>query len=313
MNIFHQPFTSFYQDAQFDWARFEDINPLSGTRKIRLIGKPNKSMKNAHREILYDLTSLRVKMPYATGGLKGSSILKDVASHAGAIHIYMTDISDAFPSVTLEAMSNRLYLLEHGNASLEQVSSLLQRFCMVPEEVGKGLVVGGPASNYLFNLLTAHLIDSRISGLLTDEQLPQGWRYTRYFDDIKVSLPFDLKPMHWAEIRRKIRRVITDAGFEISHKKSRVLDLRKGSVNLNGVGLDIDGRIFLPRSYLRETRRLIDELTRQEASRDNRKVRSVCGRFAHVRQFIGHPNAQLNNTDRMLLDSILKFERTLFD
>ena len=137
----------------------------------------------------------------------------------------------------------------------------MKRFCLfLPNG---GLIIGAPASPALFNLYAGVLLDEPLGALCAK----WGVTYTRYLDDFTFSAP-EGNPIGEKK-RRAIREVIARAGFEVSHRKSAVYDLRKGAIIINGVGLEHGGRIFCPRHYTEKIKGvMLLRLGRRNVSRE---------------------------------------------
>lgn len=221
-----------------------DVNPLSGSRKRRLINDPNPAMKSLHRRMLRFVRGLPVELPSSTACRKGQSALRNVLLHrkdgqAGfRRYFYLTDISSAYQAVRPEQIARILVWASTVRPLRydEVLETLSEHFF---DRTLGGLATGGPASPDLFNLYCEFLIDRRLRDLCER----YGLRYTRYLDDLTFS---SLTPIGKKK-RQALRNVILAAGFRLSDKKTRVLDLRKGPVSVNGIGICLDGRIFLPR------------------------------------------------------------------
>lgn len=237
------------------WLR--DVNPVSRNIKTRRISAPNSSMRQVHEGLIYYIRNrVRLEMPNATAGRLGDSALNNVLRHRKNNpkrrgfnrYIVLLDISSAYQAVDIDKLVNALIVTNPALKGREQeIKDLIGPFCFDP--VVGGLVTGGPASPDFFNLYCEVLIDRELRELC--EQY--GITYSRYIDDLTFSSvdPIGLKK------RRKLREVLTKAGFRISDSKARVYDLRKNPVEINGVGVCLNGRIYLPRHSLNHIRGLI--------------------------------------------------------
>lgn len=236
-------FSSFYLD---------DFNPLSGTRKRRLIHAPNNAMRVVHRRFIRLLRQIQIlggPSPYATAALPGCSPLHNVERHSNQRYLYLLDLSSAYLNVDGRLLGQILATqiaqiqgaLLATPAEIADMQAFLDQYCL---GVDHGLLTGAPASPDLFNIYAGHLIDRQLAPLLRRH----GLTYTRYLDDLTFS---SSEPIGERK-RAQLRQVIADAGFQISHRKSRIYDLARGSVTVNGIGLTADGRTFVPRAYLRK-------------------------------------------------------------
>jgi hypothetical protein len=103
--------------------------------------------------------------------------------------------------------------------------------------------------------------------------------------------------------RRSIREIIKKAGFEVNHRKTKIFDLKKGPIVINGVGLELGGRIFLPRHYLRKIKGTIYKATK-EGTISKEKVRGMMGVFWGATNVL-----QLTNTERKLISQYEAFQK----
>ena len=62
----------------FQEFQYEDVNPLSGRKKIRTLFNPNQAMRVVHARFLLYLRSLNGISEFATGSVKGGSALSTV-------------------------------------------------------------------------------------------------------------------------------------------------------------------------------------------------------------------------------------------
>lgn len=235
---------------------YNDVNRISQTRKRRLIWEPNPAMRLVHSRLLGYLRIFTGQLEHATGALPGTSPLRHISRHRGRRFLYTIDIKSAYQGVDGEKLADVLCgtikALQDGR---QEVLRFLKKHCLV--SVKHGLVTGAPASPDLFNLYAGKLIDQPLSEYCRKH----GIIYGRYLDDLLFSAdgPIGVKK------RKMIRSIIEAAGFGINHRKAGVFDLAKGPVAINGIGLDLSGRIFLPRHYLRKIKGAIHRAaTRQD-------------------------------------------------
>lgn len=224
-----------------------DKNPVSGAQKRRKIESPNESMRIIHDRFLRYLRRLPLKYSYATGCLPGNSPLKNVQRHRLHRYFYLIDLKNAYSRVEINRLAEILCKTDPFlNNQESAVRLFLETYCI---SQSGGLVVGGPASPDLFNLYCLYLIDN----VLEESLRGCGLIYSRYLDDLVFS---GNEPISRAD-RKQIRYVIENAGFAINHRKSKVVDLKKGPISMNGIGLEFKGRVFLPRHFSRRLSGLI--------------------------------------------------------
>lgn len=228
--------------------------------KLRLVGNPNRAMRTLHRlfgaylrECIFgtDDAGYRVrKLPSATGCVVGSNPLLNAQRHAQGKFFYITDLKDAYPSVSLENLALFItYLVRNADyrddvslkfferderrrslrndLSFPEVLDVLKRNFAGPDS--SGLAVGGPLSPYLMNLYCEVYLDAQLRKICEARRLA----YTRYVDDLVFSGSVPINSL----TRREIRRAVADAGFAVNHRKSKVLAISMGTVHVTKVGL----------------------------------------------------------------------------
>ncbi|MBW4061424.1 hypothetical protein HJC99_02540 [Candidatus Saccharibacteria bacterium] len=238
-------------EPSFRVHRLRDENKVSGVTKWRTIHAPNDPMRKLHSRMIVDLRLLQTKVhgrsPYATAVLPGSSPRRNVERHRGKRYLYLLDLHSAYLYVkggelafilcTLAAQRDGYLVADPSE--LSSTHDFLKRYCL---GTTGGLLTGAPASPDLFNIYAGELIDQRLAPRLKR----WGLTYSRYIDDLTFS---SNEPIGERK-RRAIRDVIAAAGFDISYRKAKVYDLAKGPVQINGIGLDLTGRTYVPRKYL---------------------------------------------------------------
>ena len=213
--------------------------------KGRTIYLPNEPMAKLQADFLKWLEGLRVYMPFAHGGVSGKSTRTNLLPHVGNRYFYTVDIRSAYEALNVEKVARVLHgsslaLMMHRPHYLVE---WLRQWCFLPSG---GVITGAASAPYLFNLYTARNVDSMFAGYRKIKghfQFLQdtGITYTRYLDDLTFS---SNQPIGRAR-RRAIREVIWAAGFELADHKTRVnLDIQKGPIEIAGVMLDSDGRMF---------------------------------------------------------------------
>jgi hypothetical protein len=232
----------------FESFHLTDKNPLSGTKKNRTCNKPNQAMDTLHQRLIIYLRSLKKTLPFATACRPKNSPRKNIQLHSKNRFVFATDIRNAYTNVNGIKLTLILCNLDPKlKEKQREVLNFLEKYCLSPEG---GLVTGAPASPDLFNIYAAILLDESL-GLLCQKY---GITFSRYLDDLLFS---SSKVRIGKRKRKEIRKIIESAGFEVNHRKSMVWDLKKGPVVINGIGLELGGRIFLPRHFLEKIRGLL--------------------------------------------------------
>jgi len=224
----------------------EDVNPLGGTKKIRLIHAPNDAMRLVHARLIRYLRSI-AKLPYATGAVPKSSPLKNAEFHRQQRYFYLVDIRKFFPSIQGEPLTATICSCnEDLRGSEKKVLQFLREYCLDNDR----LITGAPASPDLANIFMGVRADRQLGELCRK----YGLLYTRYLDD----LTFSSKSHPIGDKKRKaLREVILNIGLEINHRKCGYYNIKKKPVIITGVGVRYGGGTFLPRHYVQKLRGMI--------------------------------------------------------
>lgn len=320
---------------EVDWVpRFDFFDKVVGS-KHRTIGAPNISAAMLHRlfrrwlqkECLQHEELKRFVMPRsATAFVYGSSPLQNVWRHRLGRHFYILDLKDAYRNVDVvllgliitailkydayrEDLGDFLHASSFGKCDeavlrkvrtdplYVRVARFVNTFCT--DASGRGLITGGPASPFLFNLFYEAVLDPALRRTCGQQDII----YSRYADDLVFSHP--TRPI-FPVIRKKIRSVIHGLGT-VNHCKSRVLDRAKGVVFITGFGLGEGREIVFPQKKRTKLRGMLRTAFRRQ---EEVNVAVICGHIAHFREYLRRreePTAQ----DRRLLDLIFLFEKLL--
>ncbi len=215
---------------------------------FRDIHKPDKEAREFHEELLERLYELDFDMPYATGGVKGKSLIDNVKPHVDSKIFYMLDIRDAYPSVNGESLAIQLTELGIFD-SFEEAQELLARWCLDPRT--GGLMQGPNASPYLFNLALSPLDD--VLGAWCEER---NLVYTRFFDDVTISAPSG--ETIGQKRRRAIRDIIKSDGWQIKDGKTRIHKSHM-PVTITGIALQPSGYWRIAPQHIRKVLEVFGE------------------------------------------------------
>lgn len=279
----------------------EDINRLGGTRKKRIIEVPNEEMKMVHRRFISYLRSLPVKYLYASGCLPGNSPLKNVERHSNNRFGYLLDLKNAYYQVNIEKLAKIICQadsrLTNQEETIQKIKGFLEKYFM--SRYG-GLTIGGPASPDLFNVYCHYLLDIPLGEISEKYE----WTYSRYLDDLAFSSQIPLTRSQ----REEIRSVIEKNDFVINHLKSRVYDLKKGSVIINGLRLESGGRIIIPRSFLTSLEGIMHKVSQSSSLQNDQKlIRNIQGRMG-VFKGVVNPK-KMNQREKRLVLEYRKFQK----
>jgi hypothetical protein len=220
--------------------------------KRRLVYEPNETMRLVHGRLIALMRErFKVCFPSATGGMPDIARTEHILRHRRWTdgrpslprYFFKTDLWNAYGSLPLLRLAELLCetCWKHDiEVTPLEVLGFLNCYCSPREG---GLALGGPAAPWLFNWYCAVTIDLPLTVFLN----PQGGRrYTRYYDDLlfSSSTPFGGKT------RKRIMRVIRNAGFAPHDGKTRRSDLRRHDLVIVGLRVVRDGRLYHSTRYL---------------------------------------------------------------
>lgn len=218
-----------------------DRNPLSQrTKKKRVLEAPNDAMRIIHGRLIQYLRSLNFPMPHATACKPGDSPLKNVRRHRNHRFFYLMDVHNAYQNVKVAKLAGVLCILDAQlKGKFWEIRKFLSRYCM--SQFG-GLATGAPASPDLFNLYCAVLVDGPLARVCER----YGLTYTRYLDDLTFSATHTIS----RRATNAVCKIVREAGFQPHDYKTMRHDLVAEALVINGIGLELGGRIFVPPLYV---------------------------------------------------------------
>jgi len=272
---------------------FRETNPRSAKQRRRVYA-PNDAMRLVHQRLIEWLRGFEISMPFAYGSVPGRNPWGNVNRHRDHRYFYVTDLDDAYGHLTGPLMTSVLVEISPGlRRHQEEVIGFLRQYCFTDD----GLIVGAPASPDLFNLYGAIRLDQPLEEIAKRHRL----RYSRYLDDLTFSADNPIG----SKKRREIRQILEQAEMRVNHAKSRVVDLREGPVVITGIGLDRNGRMFLPRRSVYRLRSLI-WLARHGHPIEPARIHGFMAAFWAVRN-AGHRTT----IDKRLIASYRAWKRSL--
>jgi RNA-directed DNA polymerase len=222
----------------------------------RLILAPKRELKALQHHILHHLLARVPVTEVAHGFVPGRSIVSNAEPHVGKAFVLNFDLADFFPSITFPRVRGLFLSLGYSFS----VASVLALLCTEHEReafdhdgkryfisVGpRHLVQGAPTSPALANLVAARL-DRRLDGLARAE----GFRYTRYADDLTFSGD-DMSGVH--TLLRAVPRIVADESFVVHEGKTRLF--RRSSRQVV-TGLVVNEQLGTPRELRRRVRAIL--------------------------------------------------------
>jgi hypothetical protein len=277
---------AYHRDAatRIHYVRFT-IPKRDGTE--RPIWAPLPRLKAAQRWILLNIVERLPVHGAAHGFLAGRSTLTNAAIHANPKIVLKMDLKDFFPTVTWRRVKG----IFRKAGYREHIATLLALICTeAPREIvehdGRTYYVslgprclpqGAPTSPALTNVLCLRL-DQRIAGLAKK----YGWRYTRYADDLTLSLPADhAGPPKLGTLIGLVKRIVTSEGFQVHADKTRVAR-RGGSQRVTGLVVNGEAEPRVPRELRRRMRAAVHNLQSGKPLQDGESLDRLAGYAAYV-------------------------------
>lgn len=323
-------------------------------KKRREIAKPDRRMRKLHARFKHLLMqgvevmnpqdkSRLLTLPSSRACRVGDNPVKNALEHAESEYFYITDFKDAYKMIDKRALSALLvYIFRYSYYRHELGYHLydLGRYLPTMEEIeqdpmfstwesfvelafggsrGEGVVLGGNLSPLIFNMYCEVFLDDRLRGYLqklADKTLPEtAFVYTRYIDDLVFSRRLPIG----SSTRKGLRRHIENAGFPISHKKSKVLIRSKGTIFVTKVGLttpepfdpekdEVDTKkVMSVLTFPRNKRRRLEHLIKSFLNGWGARPEVIAGFAA---EFIYHMKTvvRLTSKDKHLMDLCKEFE-----
>lgn len=221
-----------------------DIPKKSGG--VRRISAPVEELKEIQQALNLFLQTVTEVSPAAMGFVPGRSIVTNAEVHVGSSVIFNCDLKDFFPSITKMMVRRTLTAeLRHTNPSRDVINRICN-LVTAPQPYGEeALPQGAPTSPVLSNLVLKQL-DRRLIGFADKN----GYRYTRYADDITFSRTGRYSSD--APIKSEtILAIIKDYGFAVNPKKTMI---QTPSTRREVTGLKVGKKVNVNRRYVKQLR-----------------------------------------------------------
>lgn len=244
LNYYCNPKHTFHRYKQF-------VIPKKSGGK-RTITAPQRGCFRLMLSALNELfKALYTPSVYAMGFTEGRSIVTNADVHKNQNYVFNIDLKDFFPSIRQPRVWKRLQLPPFNFP--RAVANIIAGLCAMQVKKEDGtfdyvLPQGAPTSPIITNMVCDKL-DRRLAGLAKRF----GLRYTRYADDITFSSPHYVY-IPEGEFRKELKRIITDQGFTINDKKTR---LQKRTMRQEVTGIIVSSKLNVSQAYVREIRDLL--------------------------------------------------------
>jgi RNA-directed DNA polymerase len=241
------------------YCSFEIKKKTGGTR---IIHAPNNGLKVIQGCIALIFGQIYKAGDFATGFVKGKSIVDNAKFHIQQHFVYNLDLKDFFPSIDQARIWGRL---QHPPFNFNKVNgrlplaNIIAKLCCIELDVERTdtsgnlimlkkhvLPQGAPTSPVMSNIVCERL-DRRLSGVARRF----GLNYSRYADDITFSSLHNVYHKEGKFIN-ELERIINDQNFKINTKKTRIQG--KG-YRQEVTGLIVNKKINVIHSYVKDLRK----------------------------------------------------------
>ncbi|MGO9116875.1 MAG: reverse transcriptase family protein [Desulfomonilaceae bacterium] len=172
----------------------------------RKISEPLPSLKEIQRWILDNILYRSKPSAFAKAFVPLSSIRHNARFHRAQDSLLSLDVKDFFPSIK----SPRVYGVFRRMGYCREVAAMLAHLCTLDDSLPQG----APTSPALSNLIAVRL-DRRLGGYAKKN----GFRYTRYADDIA----FSGSNLNAGEVIQFVKTVLQDEGMVLNENKTRLM------------------------------------------------------------------------------------------
>lgn len=276
---FHRDAAQYVHYYQFFIAKKD------GTK--RPIWAPLPKLKKTQHWILRHILEKLPVHSAAHGFIPLRSTVTNARAHENSRLVVKMDLCDFFPTITFPRVKGVFRKAGYG----EQIAILLASLCTEAQRqkvehnnrtyyvsLGpKCLPQGAPTSPAITNTLCLSM-DRRISALA----FKNGWRYTRYADDITLSFP----KTHTAapkvgRIVGLVKRIIAAEGFKVNARKTRFARITVRQ-KVTGLVINDDHGPRVPRKIKRRIRAAIHNLSTGKELKNGDTPQKLMGYAAYI-------------------------------
>lgn len=179
------------------------------------------------------------------GFAEGRSVVMNASIHTGHHYVFNIDLKDFFPSIPQARVWKRLQLPPF-NFPLEVANVVAGLCCHINAEGTQSVLPQGASTSPLLTNAVCDTLDRRLNGVARKF----GVHYTRYADDMTFSSMHNVY-QEGGDFRKEIERIITEQGFTINEKKTR---LQRDGERQEVTGLTVNEKVNVARKYTRDLR-----------------------------------------------------------
>ena len=239
----------------------------------RILASPKPNLRAAQRWVLDEILN-RVPLESAAHGfVSGRSTATCARPHCAQDVVINLDLEDFFPTITFGRVRGLFESFGYSPAA----STLLALLCTESPRrqvtyagtayhvaIGPRCLPQGACTSPALSNLICRRLDRRLQGL----SAKSGYRYTRYADDLTISLPKghrDDVPMLLA----RVRHIVQEEGFVVHPTKGRV-QRPGGRQTVTGIVVNHPTKISLPRRERRLLRAILHNAKKTGLPAQNR-------------------------------------------
>lgn len=252
----------------------------------RLIWAPRPKIKQAQHWILHNILELLPVHGNAHGFLPERSILTNARPHVNSKCLIRMDIKDFFPTITFPRVKG----IFRNAGYREQIATLLALICTEPPRqvlkikdktyyvaiAERCLPQGAPTSPALSNIVSLNM-DRRLKGLAK----ANGWRYTRYADDLSFSFPDSKNSPEVGYMLGAIKRIVQEECFEVNTKKTWV-SRKGGKQAVTGITVNGKDNPRASRDLKRKIRAIIHNLKQGKPLHEGESIHQIIGYSSYI-------------------------------
>lgn len=277
---------------------------------VRNIAAPKTFLKTVQRKILDNILIKIPVSPNAHGFLNGKSVISGAKAHSTKPNILINmDLENFFPTITFERVRGLFKYFGYSG----YISSLLAMLCTycerMPVEI-KGetkyikttdriLPQGSPASPMITNII-CHRMDKRLNGISNK----YNFTYTRYADDISFSYMGEKNSINISQFISIIRKIVTEEGFSINKKKTKVLRPNNRQI-ITGIVINND-EIGVTKKWVKNLRALIYNTKKDISKADTQIINEISGRIEWLKSVNASRYKNIINDGQNLLNKLNK-------
>jgi RNA-directed DNA polymerase len=213
------------------YREFEIAKRSGGVRRI---AAPVDELKNIQRRMLHRLFARLRVHDAATGFQRGKSFVTNACHHKGRAAVISLDIQNFFPSISARRVEYYFRAIGWSRKAARLIVKLVTWQGRLPQ--------GAPTSPRISNLVN-YRMDNRLAHLAASYNAT----YTRYADDITISVGGDQVDLH--DLVRGAIAIVRSEGYKPHLRKK--FDVRRRHQRQMVTGLVVNERVNLPRGTRR--------------------------------------------------------------